>query len=265
MNSFEQFVCLSGLPRSGSTLLSAILSQNPALHCEGNSPVCHLMWEMCNILSTHSEQIRANNKESAACDIVSQIPHIYYQNIPERIVLDKCRSWTIPTNITMLETSMKIDTKIIIMTRPIIEIAESFANLYKNNHYSNDQINTKLRELLQPNSEPLMRSITGLNCAKKSGDGAKFLFISYDNLVTKTEETIRKIYTFCDWIPFQHSFNNIISKYAEDDTVYGLHGFHDIRQSIGRQQYKILLSAEIMNKCSRIDNLMEINLYSEII
>lgn len=255
-SSFDQFVCLSGLPRSGSTLLSAILSQNPALHCEGNSPVCHLMWEMCNILSVHSEQIRANKKESAACDIVSQIPHIYYQNIPERIVLDKCRSWTIPTNITMLESSMKIDVKIIVMTRSIVEIAGSFANLYKKNKFSNDEINTKIRELLHPNSEPLMRSITGLNCAKKSYDETKYLFVNYDDLINKTDETIRKIYTFCGWIPYQHSFDNITTKYAEDDTVYGLNGFHDIRPIVGRQQYDMLLSAEIMQKCSMIEKLI---------
>jgi len=45
-NSYSQFVCLSGLPRSGSTLLSAILSQNPLIHAEGNSAVCQLMWDM---------------------------------------------------------------------------------------------------------------------------------------------------------------------------------------------------------------------------
>jgi sulfotransferase len=256
MNSFDQFVCLSGLPRSGSTLLSAILSQNPALHCEGNSPVCHLMWEMCNILSTHSEQIRANNKEKATCDIVSQIPHIYYQNIPERIILDKCRSWTIPTNITMLETSLKIDVKIIVMTRPILEIMGSFAYLYKNNHCSDDELNRRLRELLLPNSEPLMRSIKGINCAKKNYNNAKFLFISYDDIITKTEDTINKIYTFCEWIPFQHSFDNIMQKYAEDDSVYGLIGFHDIRPSIGRRNYDILLPKEIMKKCSMIDEIL---------
>jgi hypothetical protein len=210
---------------------------------------------MCNILSTHSEQIRANKKEEAACNIVSQIPHIYYQNIPERIVLDKCRSWTIPTNITMLETSLKMSVKIIIMTRPIVEIVGSFANLYKKNSFSNDEINTKLRELLKPNSEPLMRSITGLNCAKKSGDNSKFLFVSYDDLVNRTEETIRKIYEFCGWIQFKHFSSNITAKYAENDTVYGLNGFHDIRPTIGREKYDILLPKDIMKKCCLIDNL----------
>ena len=37
--SFDQFVCLAGMPRAGSTVLAAILSQNPQIHTEGNSPM----------------------------------------------------------------------------------------------------------------------------------------------------------------------------------------------------------------------------------
>jgi Sulfotransferase family len=43
--SFDQFVCLAGMPRSGSTVLAAILSQNPQIHTEGNSPMCQMMWD----------------------------------------------------------------------------------------------------------------------------------------------------------------------------------------------------------------------------
>ena len=60
----EQFVCLSGLPRSGSTLLTAILSQNPLIHAEGNSAVCQLMWDLHQSgLTTAKEQLKANGRE----------------------------------------------------------------------------------------------------------------------------------------------------------------------------------------------------------
>ena len=79
--SFTQFVCLSGLPRSGSTLLSALLSQNPEIHAEGNSAVCQLMWDMQqSCLSAAKEQLLANNRQSTIKDIISQIPHLYYKN-----------------------------------------------------------------------------------------------------------------------------------------------------------------------------------------
>jgi hypothetical protein len=60
----KKIIALSGLPRSGSTLLSSILSQNIDIHAEGNSAVCQLMWDMevsCN--TSGQEQIKANKRE----------------------------------------------------------------------------------------------------------------------------------------------------------------------------------------------------------
>ena len=38
-----EMVFLAGLPRTGSTVLSAVLSQNPDIYAGTNSPVCQLM------------------------------------------------------------------------------------------------------------------------------------------------------------------------------------------------------------------------------
>ncbi len=42
----KNFYFISGLPRTGSTLLSSILYQNPLIHTEGNSALCQLMWDI---------------------------------------------------------------------------------------------------------------------------------------------------------------------------------------------------------------------------
>ena len=100
---YNQFVCLSGLPRSGSTLLSAILSQNPLIHAEGNSAVCQLMWDIQKTCcTTASEQLKANMRFQTVFDLISSVPRIYYKNITEKIVVDKCRSWTIEANYNLL-------------------------------------------------------------------------------------------------------------------------------------------------------------------
>jgi sulfotransferase len=46
---------ISGLPRSGSTLLSAILRQNPAFHAAMSSPVGSLFDAALGTMSTNSE------------------------------------------------------------------------------------------------------------------------------------------------------------------------------------------------------------------
>jgi sulfotransferase len=258
MSKIEQFVCLSGLPRTGSTLLSAILSQNPKIHAEGNSAVCQLMWDMSqSCLKNAREQLAASNRnDTTTRDLISQIPHIYYKNIDETesIIVDKCRSWTIPANIDLLKKYVGEDFKIIILERPITEIVKSFAKLYADNN-----INLDMRQLLVPQSEPIMRSIHGLNIAKNEAaknNSKNYLFISYDELINSTKDTIDKIYAFCGWEPFEHDFNNVVIKYPEDDTVYGLKGQHKIRSSIQKRQNTIKLTQEVLDKCSQIDKLM---------
>jgi len=248
----KQFVCLSGLPRTGSTMLSAILSQNPKIHAEGNSAVCQLMWDMLQSCTNKAkEQLLATNRENTVFDILSQIPYIYYKNINEPIVVDKCRSWTMPSNIEMLKEYVDKNFKIIVLERPIIEIVKSFVKLYNTN---NREFN--VASILIPQSEPIMRSVSGINWAKKHNENSNFLFISYNDLINKTEETISKIYEFCGWKYFKHDFNNIIVKYPEDDNVYKLNGQHKIRPKIGKEIYNITLPDEIIKQCNMIDNLM---------
>ena len=250
----EQFVCLSGLPRAGSTLLSAILSQNPLIHAEGNSAVCQIMWDMQqSCLITSKEQLLASGREkSTTHDLISQIPHIYYKNIKEKIVVDKCRSWTIPANINMLETYIDKNYKIIILERSITDIVKSFVKLYNANGVYNDIEN----KLLIPNSEPIMRSISGISWAKKNNTCGNFLFINYDDLISNTEATINKIYDFCGWEYFSHNFKNIECKYPEDDSIYGLKGMHKIHSKVERKENSTILSSKILEKCKTIDKLM---------
>jgi sulfotransferase len=261
MKKYDQFVCLTGLPRTGSTLLSAILSQNPTIHAEGNSAVCQLMWDMHVSCSTTSrEQISANNRESSVAELISYIPQIYYNNIDEneKIIVDKCRSWTMPHNISLLKKYIDKNAKIIVLERPILEIVNSFCKLFKKNN-----IEKNSNDFLNLINKPLMLSLNGVLYAKHNNQENTFLFITYNELVEQPSETIRKIYDFCNWEYFQHDFNTIIPKYKEDDSKYNLIGFHDVRPTIAKSGItsdntieKCELPQEVIDKCLFIDNNM---------
>ena len=160
-----QFVCLSGLPRTGSTLLSAILSQNSKIHAEGNSAVCQLMWDIyCSCTKTAKEQLLASNRTQTIIDMISSVPSTYYKNVPREteVIVDKCRSWTIDANVQLLTKFIDPASKIIVLERSILDIVKSFAKLYLDNGKMLDAMS-----LLNPMSEPLMRSIAGIQWAKK--------------------------------------------------------------------------------------------------
>jgi sulfotransferase len=250
---FDQFVCLSGLPRSGSTLLSALLCQNPKIHAEGNSAVCQSMWDLeQSLLYRCKEQIDANGRSHTIHDLVSNIPSIYYKNMDknEKIIVDKCRTWTLPDNVALLKKYIDSNIKIIVLLRPIIEVVNSIVKLYKKNNKSID-----IEKLLEVESDPIMRPFAGILHARNDNDDNTFLFISYKELVEAPEETMKKIYNFCSWDYFKHDFNNIVSKYKENDEIYGLKGFHDIFSTIRQHNNEIDLPENIINKCLFLDSI----------
>jgi sulfotransferase len=247
----KKFIGLSGLPRTGSTLLSAILDQNPDIHAEGNSAVCQLMWDTqqsCEIYC--NEQLSANNRLSTKHDIVSAIPNIYYKDTNASIVMDKCRSWTLPDNLNMLYKYISDKPKIIVLERPVTEIMKSFVFLREQNNYTGD----KESDLLAPMSDPIMRSLEGIEYAKNNNNG-EFLFISYYDIVMKTKEVIKNIYEFCEIDFFKHNLDNIINNHQEDDSTYNLIGQHEIRPSIScnEEDMKTVLSEGTLEYCKYLD------------
>ena len=241
----KQFVALSGLPRTGSTLLSSILSQNPEIHAEGNSAVCQLMWDMQqSVLNT--QQIKASNKDVLDA-LVKPIPHIYYADVTKPIVVDKCRSWTLPANVEMLYRYFNNAPKVIVLVRPLVEIVASFMSLRKENGWKNLEAG-----LLDDGSEPIMRSLAGVEWARKNNNG-EFLFVTYDELVDDTQTTLDRIYEHCGWQLFTHDLDNIVNQHKENDAIYGLAGQHDIRSQISRRTVDIDLSEELIKQCNRLD------------
>jgi hypothetical protein len=129
----------------------------------------------------------------------------------------------------MIRRYITEDPKIKVMTRPIEEIVESFIRLRKQNGWENPE-----EGLLDPMSEPIMRSQIGVEHARSINKG-EFLFIEYDDLVNDTKSVIQEIYDFCKFEPYSHNFDNIVNKYPENDNVYGLLGMHDIRPKISKR------------------------------
>jgi sulfotransferase len=229
-----EFFALSGLPRTGSTLLSSILSQNPNIHAEGQSAVCQLMWDMHESLQTDlcKNVLLANNRADTAHSLMSSVFKTYYKNVKAKYVLDKSRSWTLPENVQMLKKYITKNPKIIVMVRPIEEIVQSFVEIRKLNGWKeNFEIG-----LWEPNTEPLTRPLLGVEYAKKNNSG-EYFFVEYNDLVDNPKETIEKIYNFCEWEPFNHTFTNIKNINPENDEVWGFKGLHEVRPEIRRRKW----------------------------
>lgn len=208
------------------------------------------MWDMQQSV-LNSEQIKASNK-NVLDSLVKSIPHSYYADVAKPVVVDKCRSWTLPANMEMLNRYFDSAPKVVVLVRPLVEIVASFMSLRKANGWTDIEAG-----LLDDGSEPIMRSLAGVEWATKNNTG-QFLFITYDELVDDTQVSLNRIYEHCGWQLFEHNLDDIVNEYKENDDVYGLTGQHDIRPQISRRTLDIDLSDELLAKCNSLDRWIEL-------
>lgn len=236
---------LSGLPRTGSTLLTSIISQNPKIHTDSNSPLCQLMWDMEMSINNTEQMI---NRHDIKEKMISSIPKILYQGV-ENNIIDKCRTWTLPDNLDLINKYITDNPKIVVMLRPLVDILKSFIYIRTLNGWNNPEY-----DLLTENSDPIMRSLDAVKYAK-SINSNQFLFIQYDDLVDNPTETINKIYEFYEWESFTHNFYDIKNKNIEIDGTLRMFGLHDIRSTIGRRNIDIELSDDLLHRVNTLESL----------
>ena len=258
IKSFDQFVCLGGLPRTGSTLLSGLLSQNPTIHAEGASGLCQIMWDTkVSCEGAANKELLVSSRTHSVHDIVSQLPHAYYKrNDPqERIVVDKCRSWPLPANTQMLDDFIGRETKVIVLVRPIVEVVRSFVGLHKANNCYSKQAE---RAFIEDSDGPVLRSLSGIHSAHRS-DSDRFLFVSYKSIVEDTAKTLKGIYDFCGWKHFIHNTKNVQPRYVENDNIFGLKGHHTVREKVEYRENHTELMDETIQRCAELDSALNLD------
>jgi len=237
---------LSGLPRTGSTLLTSILSQNPDIHIGGNSALCQLMWD-AQVSCENTEQMQ--NRLDVPEKLLSALPDLFYGDNSKNVI-DKSRSWTLPANLELINKYITKTPKIIVMVRPIVDIVKSFVYLRQMNNWKNPEAG-----LLDEGSEPIMRSLSGVIHAKEVNSG-QFLFIEYDDLVNNTGKTVSSIYEFCKYEDYPHELQNIVNLNTEKDGSLELVGLHDIRPDISKRTVDVKLSSELYEKALFYDKAL---------
>ncbi len=93
----KEFYFISGLPRSGSTLLSAILRQNPEFYADISSPVQGLVGATINVITnSESNHLIDENRRKG---ILRSVFNAYYDVVEPTTVFDTSRGWTAKTSL----------------------------------------------------------------------------------------------------------------------------------------------------------------------
>lgn len=249
----NKFVLLAGLPRTGSTVLANALAQNDKFYIEGNSGLCQLMWDTQKSCNEHCfEQLNANNKlESVRRKAIEGLQDIYYSGVSNKIILDKCRPWVLPSNMKMAQEYISKDIKAIVMIRPIDEIVKSFAKL----SFASGGDDSIYQDLLHEESEVVMRSFYATYFAAESHMD-NLLFVSYKNIIDNLGDVISRIYEFIDEEQFQHEPNYIKQTVKENDSVYDIPNIHKIRSEVSQVKNEIILPDWVQEKCDFMTKIL---------
>jgi sulfotransferase len=264
-STMKKYYFMSGLPRSGSTLLSSILNQNPNIHSGPSSPVVGTMLTLENSLSS-DELFLAYPKPEQAGKIISSVIENYYSDVDKPVIIDKNRSWV--NRLHYIPGYFGIEPKILCPVRNLDEILTSFISMHRRNPFdANGKINF-MDEMLIKNNIPLNdenrceflsgpggiigQSYNGIRQALMQGGVKQIHFIEYDDLINNSEETMRKIYEFLGEEYFEHDFSKIENIHKERDAeVYGLADMHDVRNTLSKVSAdpKEILPESILEKC----------------
>ena len=205
-----------GLPRSGSTLLTALLNQNPNIHAGTLSPVFELMYYTNEIL--HKEQALAFPKPKVFQEIVTSTIVNYYSDVKNEVVIDKCRAW--PAHIDILKKYVTNNPKLICTVRHPLDILASFITLIrKDGSYSFiDRAMTELKVPLNDDNRChylmsedgiVEQALWAQSQAFIRNETKHLLMVEYNDIVNTPQETMDRIYNFLEIDGYKHDFNNV--------------------------------------------------------
>ena len=251
---------MAGLPRSGSTLLSAILNQNPDIYVTPSVDTSFLMLSLYKA-SIVSESYASGFAPEGYKNIMAKLPEAFYEHINKPYIIDKNRNWGTPENIEVAELFAN-KVKIICPVRPILEILASFVHLAEKNpdnfidkfvsNYSVSQFRPKNDarcDALMAANHHIETNIFSLASSLDPRHQGKFHFVAYADLVSKPDKVIEAIYTFLDIPKFQHTFDNLKWTLMPNEAkVFGVPNLHKIRSKIDASKTNTSILSEYINR-----------------
>lgn len=263
----KDYIFVSGLPRSGSTLFKAILNQNPDIHAGAISPVLEVMYYTEQYFN-ESEQALAYPKPKQQHKIISSVIDNYYDDIDKPIIADSCRAW--PNNVDRIQKYITKTPKILCPVRDVLEILASFIEMIHRNSNQVSYVDKAIRDkgytgvidddlrcdyLMCPEGI-VDQSLYAFGEGIRKGCEKYMHLIEYNDLVNRPEDIMMGIYKFLEIPYYNHDFGNVNHKYRErDNEVYGLSDMHEVRKQVKKtsKRPEEVLSDYVLNKYSGME------------
>jgi len=236
MNKTINFI--SGLPRSGSNLLSNILSQNPRFDVTPTSGIIDVVLMVRNRWN-HVLEFQAAPDEPAKLRVMRSVLDGYFDNGNGKpVVFDRSPAWL--AALEMAEAILERKAKVLVPVRDLRDVLASYERLWRRNagtwemsqeqqnYFKWQTVEGRCEVLVSP-SQPVGICYNRVQDALSRGFKDRMHFVDFDNLTRKPKETFAGIYEFLEEEPYEHDFEHIEQSTKEDDMILGIPGLHDVR------------------------------------
>lgn len=261
----KRYFFLSGIARSGSTLLGSILNQNPDVYVSPTSPLMDFFFLTEQTLNGFNAQY-TYDYSTISKNIHQSIMPTFYKHVDKKYIIDKHRGW--PKNINTIKGIITPNPRIICTYRPACENVCSFLKLIRNDPNNiidkflksrNMEINTYNRAMHiwhDYSMDPYESLRMGLETDRNS-----MHIVNYHDLVKDPKNEIDKIYDFLDIPHYEnHVFKNIQNTCSErKDEAWGFKGLHDIRSdmTVTSDNPREILGDKLMEYFSQYDQALK--------
>lgn len=258
----KTFHFLSGLPRTGSTVISSILNQNPKVFVTPTSPLLGLL--LHNQESFHKlEEVIANPIPEQLTNISRAMIDSAWEHRSEDIIIDKHRGWGKNMNASTIIFGEEI--KIVATVRDLPSIMASWLtlihkyphnfdkNLIKKGYEPTDE--NRMGEMWFNMTRDCMESVV---MAKKTASN-RLLLVDYDDFVNDPKNEISRIENFLELPKYQYDFENIKEEKSDDMLAWGFPDLHKIRSKVGKtsKSAREILGDELYNRFVEIEKQYE--------
>ena len=248
MNNGIHFI--SGLPRSGSTLLAGILRQNPRFHAAMSGPVISLVMALQRQMSGEQEGSVFINDSHRRAVLKGVFDSYYGDTHPSKLVFDTNRAWCAKMP---LLAELHPKAKVIACVRHMPWVMDSFERLIRKN-------------ALEPSGifrfeagGTVYSRFTGLTSSDGVIGGAydalreafygeqsdNLLLVTYQTLTQDPSQALKAIYDFIGEPEFSHDFNNVEYEADAFDRRLGTPGLHRVGRVVAPNERETILPPDL--------------------
>lgn len=248
---------ISGLPRSGSTLLSALLRQNPRFHAAMSSPLAAIFKALQGAMSNSNEYAMFLN-EGQRRAILTACVEAYLAGLkPGRaeVVFDTNRLWT--TKLPAL-AALFPEARMICCVRNLAWVVDSLERLVRRNalqpsgiftYDSGGTVYSRAEGLMSPTGM-VGFALHGLREALFGEQADRVLLVRYESLAADPLGTLNGIYAFLGEPPYPHDPERVESLpgAAEFDARLGTPGLHSVGTAVRAVERRSVLPTDLFTR-----------------